>query len=152
MFSFFCNNLSLCYNIYIKYNSGSDHMGNTKLENLLTEIEAMEDTQTYIQVAFKLKELTNLELDEFETLCLINSPVKVIEKVQKAVKYAKSKFQNVEKQQNSVADILKKLDNISVDQLLQIKGFLESKPQLSSAEVKFIELLESKINSRSVKR
>lgn len=127
-------------------------MGNKKLENLLTEIEAMADTQTYIQVAFKLKELTNLELDEFETLCLINSPVKVIEKVQKAVKYAKSKFQNVEKQQNSVADILKKLDNISVDQLLQIKGFLESKPQLSSAEVKFIELLESKINSRSVKR
>lgn len=127
-------------------------MGNKKLENLLTEIEAMADTQTYIQVAFKLKELTNLELDEFETLCLINSPVKVIEKVQRAVKYAKSKFQNVEKQQNSVADILKKLDNISVDQLLQIKGFLESKPQLSSAEVKFIELLESKINSRSVKR
>lgn len=127
-------------------------MGNKKLENLLTEIEAMADTQTYIQVAFKLKELTNLELDEFETLCLINSPIKVIEKVQKAVKYAKSKFQNVEKQQNSVADILKKLDNISVDQLLQIKGFLESKPQLSSAEVKFIELLESKINSRSVKR
>lgn len=127
-------------------------MGNKKLENLLTEIEAMADTQTYIQVAFKLKELTNLELDEFETLCLINSPVKVIEKVQKAVKYAKSKFQNVEKQQNSVADILKKLDNISVDQLLQIKGFLESKPQLSSTEVKFIELLESKINSRSVKR
>lgn len=128
-------------------------MGNKKLENLLTEIEAMADTQTYIQVAFKLKELTNLELDEFETLCLINSPVKVIEKVQKAVKYAKSKHQDAQKQQqNSVADILKKLDNISVDQLLQIKGFLESKPQLSSAEVKFIELLESKINSRSVKR
>lgn len=130
-------------------------MSNQKIENLLANITANIDQYTYVQIANMLQDLTVEELDELEDISIFCSSPKVTDKIQKANRFIKAKMGNSQQtietpveqpKVDPINNIMSKLDNIPVDQLVQIKEHLESKTQLTKLESNFIAILNTKIN------